>query len=167
MKTLIIYTTTHGCTGLVVQQIAAKLNGHVKTVDIRKEPEPELKQFGRVIIGGSIHAGKIQKRIRDYCISNLETLKSKELGLFICCMYENEIALEQLKNSFPEELHQYAKTEAILGGEFNFEKMNFLEKLMVRKIANINESISKIDQNAITKFVSRMEKTFQPFMFLV
>lgn len=167
MKTIIIYTTTHGCTGMVVQEIAAKLSGHVTTINIKNEPVPDLKQFGRIIIGGSIHSGKIQKRIRSFCETHLETLKCKEIGLFVCCMYESEIALEQLKNAFPEELHQQAKTEAVLGGEINFDKMNFVEKLLVKKIANINESVTKIDHYAISRFVNRLEKTFQPFMFLV
>ena len=32
-------------------------------------------------------------------------------------------------------VHQMAKTEAIFGGEFNFEKMNFIERMLVKKIA--------------------------------
>lgn len=167
MKTIIIYTTKHGCTQKVADELRQKISGTVETTDLAVNPNPSLDDFDRVIIGGSIHAGKIQKRVRDFCTSNLDNLRDKEIGLFICCMYEHDIAIEQMKNAFPEELHQMAKTEAILGGEFDFGKMNFIEKMMVKKIANVHESVSRIDHKTIERFAKRMEKTYNPFMFLV
>ena len=167
MKTLIIYTTSHGCTGKAVKELSQKLSGEVNAIDIKYQQSPCLDEYDRVIIGGSIHAGQIQKRIREFCNSNLNELRSKEIGLFICCMYEPEIAREEIQNAFSEELHQMAKTEAIFGGEFNFGKMNFIEKLLVRKIAKVNESVSKIDYHSIEQFANRMEETYHPFMFLV
>ena len=167
MKTIIIYTTSHGCTEKAVTMLSQKLSGEITAIDLQHQPSPPLAGFDRIIIGGSIHAGQIQKRVRSFCVKNMEGLKNKEIGLFICCMYEPEIAREQIKNAFPEELHQMAKTEAIFGGEFNFEKMNFVEKMLVKKIAGVRESVSKIDHNSIDRFAIRMEKTYHPFMFLV
>ena len=126
MKTLIIYATSHGCTEKAVKELSQKLSGEITALDLKQIKSPSLFEFDRIIIGGSIHAGQIQKQIRNFCSTNLEQLKSKEIGLFICCMYEAEIAREEIKNAFPEELHQMAKTEAIFGGEYNFDKMNFV-----------------------------------------
>lgn len=167
MKTTIIYSTSHGCTEKAVQELSQKLSGEVFSFNLRENPSPSIADSDRVIIGGSIHAGQIQKRVRDFCTANLKALENKEIGLFICCMYEPEIAREQIKNAFPEELHQMAKTEAIFGGEFNFEKMNFIERMLVRKIANVHKNVSKIDHNSIDRFATRMEKTYSSFMFLV
>lgn len=167
MKTIIIYTTSHGCTEKAIKELSLKLSGEVLSIDLRHHPAPPLAGFDRIIIGGSIHAGQIQKRIKDFCTKNMNELRAKEIGLFICCMYESEIAREQIKNAFPEELHQMAKTEAIFGGEFNFDKMNFVERMLVKKIVGIKESVSKIDHNSIERFANRMEKTYHPFMFLV
>lgn len=167
MKTTIIYATSHGCTEKAVQELSQKLSGEVITYNLQQNPTPTFDNADRVIIGGSIHAGQIQKKVRDFCTANMEALSYKEIGLFICCMYEPEVAREQIKNAFPEELHQMAKTEAIFGGEFNFDKMNFVEKMLVKKIARVRESVSKIDHNSIDRFASRMEKTYSPFMFLV
>jgi len=167
MKTLIIYATSHGCTEKAVKELSQKLSGEIISMDLKNHPSLSLSEFDRIIIGGSIHAGLIQKRIRNFCSANLEQLKSKEIGLFICCMYEAEIAREEIKNAFPEELHQMAKTEAIFGGEYNFDKMNFVEKLLVKKIAKVSESVSKLDHDSIDRFANKMEKTYLPFMFLV
>jgi len=167
MKTLIIYATSHGCTEKAVKELSQKLSGEITALDLKQIKSPSLFEFDRIIIGGSIHAGLIQKRIRNFCSANLEQLKSKEIGLFICCMYEAEIAREEIKNAFPEELHQMAKTEAIFGGEYNFDKMNFVEKLLVKKIAKVSESVSNLDHDSIDRFANKMEKTYLPFMFLV
>jgi menaquinone-dependent protoporphyrinogen oxidase len=60
-------------------------------------------------------------------------------------LYEGAVAREQLQNAFPEDLHQMAKTEAIFGGEFDFRKMNFVERMLVKKIAHVSEKRSRID----------------------
>ncbi|WP_339735552.1 flavodoxin domain-containing protein [uncultured Sunxiuqinia sp.] len=167
MKTLIIYMSTHGCTKQVVTELAEQLNGEVTIKNLKEDKNPDFQNYDRVIIGGSIHAGQIQRKIREYCEAHLENLGRKQLGLFICCMYEGDQAFQQLENAFPEKLHQYAKSEAILGGEFNFEKMRFFEKLIVRKIAKVEQSVSKIDHEAIKNFAKKMDKTFSPFVTLI
>lgn len=167
MKTLIIYMSTHGCTKQVVHELAEQLNGEVTIKNLKEDKNPDFQNYDRVIIGGSIHAGQIQRKIREYCEAHLENLGRKQLGLFICCMYEGDQAFQQLENAFPEKLHQYAKSEAILGGEFNFEKMRFFEKLIVRKIAKVEKTVSKIDHEAIQSFAKKMDKTFAPFVTLI
>lgn len=167
MKTLIIYMSTHGCTKQVVTELAEQLNGEVTIKNLKEDKNPDFQNYDRVIIGGSIHAGQIQRKIREYCETHVENLGRKQLGLFICCMYEGDQAFQQLENAFPEKLHQYAKSEAILGGEFNFEKMRFFEKLIVRKIAKVEQSVSKIDHEAIKNFAKKMDKTFSPFVTLI
>jgi len=167
MKTLIAYMSTHGCTENVVVELKEKLSSEVTLVNLKKNPNPDLDEYHRVIIGGSIHAGHIQKRVKDFCERNLEVLQHKEVGLFICCMYEGQTAKDQLKNAFPERLHQYSKTEGIFGGEFNFTKMNFLEKMVVKNVAHVKESVSNVDHKSIEKFAKRVEKTYQPMFMLI
>lgn len=166
MKTLIAYCTTHGCTEKTAKELKSYLGDDTVLCNLKKEQTPDLENFDRVIIGGSIHAGKVQKTIQVFCTKNPEALKQKELGLFICCMEEGENARNQLRNAFPWELHDAAKASAWFGGEFNFDKMNFFEKFVVRKIAHVEESVSKIDQMAIEHFSNRMDKIFNPFLFL-
>lgn len=166
MKTLIAYCTTHGCTEKTAKELQLHLGNETIICNLKKEQAPALEDFERIIIGGSIHAGNVQKTIKLFCAKNLEALKQKELGLFICCMEEGEVAQNQLMNAFPTELHEIAKASAFFGGEFNFSKMNFFEKFVVRKIAHVEESVSKIDHSAIEHFSNRMDKIFNPFLFL-
>jgi len=167
MKTLIVYATTHGCTGKVASELKEQIGAGTDICNLKNETIPCLAQYGRVIIGGSIHAGKIQKRVKDFCASNLDVLLKCEVGLFICCLEEGEVARRQLNNSFPPELMQHAKSSAVLGGSINFDKMNFIERLIIKKGAKIEESVSRVNHDAVTRFAVNMDKVFNPFLFLV
>ncbi|WP_346862262.1 flavodoxin domain-containing protein [uncultured Draconibacterium sp.] len=167
MKTLIAYSTTHGCTEKTANELKSFLGGSVQLVNLKQNPQLKISDYDKIIIGGSIHAGRVQKSVKDFCAKNLNELQEKELGLFICCMEEGEKARTQLFNAFPEELHQKAKAEAYFGGEFSFEKMNFFQKMIVKKVAKIEHSTSKIDHEAIRTFSKKMNKIFNPFLFLI
>lgn len=166
MKTLIVYSTTHGCTEKTANELRQYLGETVSLSNLKKDTKHKLEQFERIIIGGSIHAGQIQKRVKTFCTNNLEELKTKELGLFICCMEEGEKAQKQLQYAFPEELHKAAKASAFLGGEFDFNKMNFFEKLIVKKVAHVEESTSNYNKEAIKTFSKKMNSIFNPILFL-
>lgn len=167
MKTLIAYATAHGCTEKTANELKKYLDGDIVLVNLRKSPQPDLASFERVIIGGSIHAGQIQKRVKEFCSKNIVELKNMELGLFICCMEEGQTAQKQLSEAYPDELLQNAKSIAVFGGEFDFEKMNFVQKLIVKKVARVQDSTSRVDYEAIRNFSKRMDKVFNPFLFLV
>ena len=74
MKTLIIYMSTHGCTKQVVTELAEQLNGEVTIKNLKEDKNPDFQNYDRVIIGGSIHAGQIQRKIREYCGSSSDSL---------------------------------------------------------------------------------------------
>jgi len=73
-------------------------------------------------------------------------------------MEENDKAIEQFNNAFPEKLRNRATAKGFFGGEFNFEKMNFIEKAIIKKIAHIEDSMSKINYQNIKTFATEMIK---------
>ncbi|MFV0377436.1 MAG: flavodoxin domain-containing protein [Mangrovibacterium sp.] len=157
MKTLILFMSTHGCALKIAHQIAGQLSGEVQLHNLNISSNVNLSLYNRVIIGGSIHVGKIQSRVKVFCQDHLNELLQKEIGLYICCMEEGEVARKELKQAFPEELHTHAKAEAIMGGEFIFEKMNVFERFLVKKIAKVNQTVHKIDWNVVNDFSRSME----------
>lgn len=168
MKTAITYCTTHGCTERIACKIKNSLGGDIQLINLKKDSDPKIGCYDRIIIGGSIHAGQIQKRVKEFCLKNLDELKNKELGLFICCMEEDlEKAQIQLLNAFPKELHHQAKATACLGGEFNFEKMNYLQRMIVKKLAHVENSVSRINEEAIKGFTKKLDRVFNPFLLLI
>ncbi|WP_224997318.1 flavodoxin domain-containing protein [Cesiribacter sp. SM1] len=157
MKVAIVYCTHHGTTEKVARLLAQKLEQHqVSVFDLGETPKPDIAPYDLVIIGGSIHVGMIQNKIKRFCEKNLEVLLEKEVGLFICCMLAENQKI-QFERAYPAALRTHSKAHGYMGGEFKFEKMNFLEKLMVNVVAKTHESISRIHYASIDRFLQELE----------
>jgi menaquinone-dependent protoporphyrinogen oxidase len=57
----------------------------------------------------------------------------------------------------PKLLRNHAISSKCVGGEFLFEKMNFFEKLIVKKVSGITRNISKIDENKIEELICEVK----------
>ena len=167
MKTLITYATNHGCTEKTALKLNDFLGGTAQLINLKENSNPDLTDYERIIIGGSIHAGRIQKTIKKFCEQHKNELMKKELGLFICCMEEGEKAQIQFNDAFQEVLRQNAKASACLGGEFDFEKMTAFQRMIIKKVAKVEHNTSRVDYEAIRQFSTKMDKVFNPFLFLV
>lgn len=156
MKTAIIYASKHGTTKKVANELSTLLPQHdITMLDAGKNHKIDLTTYDQIIVGGSIHAGMIQKSLQKFIERNTTSLLQKPLGIYLCCMYEKE-AMNQFEKAFPEILRHHAKCCQCVGGEFLFEKMNFLEKLMTRKIAGVNETVSKLRYENIKALAQSM-----------
>jgi len=71
-------------------------------------------------------------------------------------MHEQK-AQKQFEMVFPEILRTHAQSKQLTGGEFRFDKMNFIERAIVKKVAGISESISNINFDAIERLVEEMD----------
>ncbi len=156
MKIGIFYATKHGCTEKCALKLKAGLSGEIESFNIKKYPKTQIDKYDIILIGGSIHAGRIQKSIQKFCKNHLDILLKKKIGLFICCMEKGEKAEEQFKNAFPQKLQDHAKAKGSFGGAFDFDKMNFVEKTIIKKVAKIDQSISKISEESIQKFIKEI-----------
>jgi menaquinone-dependent protoporphyrinogen oxidase len=156
MKTLIIYATKHGSAESCSKLLKNKLTGEVEVVNIKKDKVPDINSFDRVIIGGSIYAGRIQKEITSFCSINLNDLKKKKLGLFICGMNKNSIETE-LTSAFPQELLNSAVSKECFGGEFKLSDMNVLERFMVKVISKTDKDVSMLSEENINRLAQLID----------
>jgi menaquinone-dependent protoporphyrinogen oxidase len=152
MKTLIVYGTKYGCTEKCATMLAKKLTGTVDLRNLKTAGEIDLSQYDTVIIGGSVYMGQIRKEVSEFCTKQLHLLQGKKLGLFICCMRDGELAETQLTTVFPKELVANAVATGFFGGEFTFKKMNFLERMIVKKVSKVDKDASNIQEENITAF---------------
>lgn len=158
MQTLIVYMSSHGCAEKAAVMLHDLLPGEVTLFNLENSWTIPLENFERVIIGGSIRIGSIQKKIRKFCENNLDQLMSKKTGLFICCMFEGETAIDQYNAAFPEALRNHSLAMGLFGGELEFEKMNVFEKMIIKQVANISVDVSKFNAEAVKEFVKKMNK---------
>lgn len=161
MPTLIVYMSSHGCTEKATLMLRDQLSGEVTLLNLENSGTVPLDNFDRVIIGGSIRIGSIQKKIRKFCENNLDQLMSKKTGLFICCMFEGDTAIDQYNVAFPEALRNHSLAMGLFGGELEFEKMNVFERMIIKQVADISVDVSKFNADAVREFAIRMLKNEQ------
>lgn len=154
MKTLILYASNTG----TVKDCALKLNEMIpqsEAVDITKAL-PDPNGYDRVILGASIRAGRINKKIAEYAENTLPILLTKETGLFICCADASKVN-GYFVEYFPGELIMKAKKCACFGGELNIKNARGLDKLMLKlmkKMSGGSLEGLKIDTDAIRSFAA-------------
>jgi menaquinone-dependent protoporphyrinogen oxidase len=117
MKTAVVYATTHGCAESCAAKLAAKLRGEAHRFNLKDKPRIDLAGYDRIVIGGSIHAGRIQGTVRRFIEANRDVLLGKRFGLFICCMEEGDKARKEFDAVFPEEIRSRAAASGLFGGE--------------------------------------------------
>lgn len=152
MKTLIAYGTKRGFTKKCANLLAEKIHGDIDIKNLKDYKDVELENYDNIIIGGSVYMGKIRKEVTAFCNKYKETLLKKNLGLFICGLAEGEVAKEEIEACFPDDLSNKALSVDIFGGEYNFDKMNFIEKTVIKKIANTTENQEFLHTDRIEKF---------------
>jgi menaquinone-dependent protoporphyrinogen oxidase len=157
MKTAIVFASKHGTTQKVAEKIQEGMgNSNTDLFDLKTTNNVDISKYEQVIIGGSIHAGKIQKSVAQFCSKNTVDLVQKPLGLFLCCMDEKH-SNSEFENVYPELLRSHAKSKKVMGGEFLIEKMNFFEKLIIKKVSKVTSTISKIEENKIAEMIEEMK----------
>lgn len=167
MKTVIIYATKHGCSEKCAKWLAEKLSGTVDLHNLKMGDGVDLAQYDRVILGGSIYAGRMLKEVTAFCQNRLDQLKGKRLGLFTCGMNQKE-ADAQLKANYPEELLERAVVADCFGGEYNLKEMNFFEKTIVKMVArmeakenyseppDLSRSFSAVSEEKMAQFAQKL-----------
>lgn len=164
MRTLIVYATKHGTTADCAGQLASKLDGESVLCRLGKDRLPPLDSFDRIVVGGSIHIGKIQKSITDFTVRHQDILLKKPLGLFICCMAEGETAEHYMETSFPAGIVAHASSKGLFGGSYRFSKMGWLNRKMIQMVEkqqaghtiSTSQDIDKTRPDAIVQFAAGM-----------
>ncbi len=158
MKTAIIFNSKHGTAEKVANLIAERVGKeHSDVINLKNQTIIDLSNYNTVILGGSVYVGTIQKSIFKFCEANQEELLNKKIALFICGM-EPDLEKQELeiKNSFPAFAYERAIVKKFMGGEILLEKMNFFEKMAIKKVAKISQSESNINYKAIDEFIEKL-----------
>lgn len=158
MRTLIVYASKYGCTETCAKRLAEQMTGDTELLSLKEKKENiDWDAYDTVIIGGSVYVGKIQKEVSEFCAKHLKSLSQKRIGLFICGMQEEAVLQQELQQNFPEELLAIAIAKDHLGGAFDFDKMNLMERMIVKKVSKVTASVSNIKEDSINAFATAMD----------
>lgn len=155
MSTAIIYASTYGSTRKVAQTIQKAIPAS-SIFDVKKD-KVDLSSFDTVILGSSIYIGQIDKQMKNFLKINGETLKSKKLGIYLCCGFEENIQT-YLDANFDKELVENAVVMT-MGGEMDVQKMSFAHKMITRMVQKSEQGKSRevvLHLEKADEFVKRM-----------
>ena len=131
MNILIVYATYGGVTRRCAEMLAAHLEEHhrVTLADARKEDIPAPDGFDVVILGSAIRMENMNKKIKKYVKSNLDTLNEMPCAVYFCC------GLTKLFGEYSETLLPRAFAPSLgfhlFGGELKPDKLSGIDKLAV------------------------------------
>ncbi|WP_052406631.1 flavodoxin domain-containing protein [Clostridium culturomicium] len=149
MKILIAYTTRYGAAEACAKKLAEELNGECDLVNLKEAKNVEISKYDKVILGGSIYAGNSQAELRAFGLEKCDELCKKPLGLYLSCMGFDAASVESyFWATFPGELLDHACAIKSFGGVFDFKKMNFFERTIIKMMGR-NESAKKGVKNLL------------------
>ncbi len=130
-KVLVIYKSKYGSTKAYARWIADEVQGNL--VEASKVKAEDLKKYDTIVFGGFLHAVGISgvKIITE----NFEELEDKKIIVFaVGCSPEKEDAINNViasnfKDNIRGKINFY-----YLRGAFNFEKLGFVDKMMMNAL---------------------------------
>jgi menaquinone-dependent protoporphyrinogen oxidase len=158
MNAIIIYATRYGCTERAAMLVGAVLSEKPVVVNLAEKRMPDLAPYDTVILGTPIYVGKGEKSMDRFVAKNLETLKSKRLGLFVCAGEEDEaLSNKQIEKAFSPELVLHASVKANLGGELDYRKISAFTKFILRTAKGITAGYSRLSRERVGVFAMAIE----------
>lgn len=155
MKTLVAYATKHGASEKCAKLLAEKLEGEVDVVNL-KGSSINISQYEKVVVGGSVYAGMIRKEVKQFLAANLEVIKNKKFGMFVCGMSDGEQMDKVISMAYPQELRDKATAVSSFGTQMLMKDLGFFERFIVKKIAKTDTDVNKINTDAIAGFAEKM-----------
>ena len=135
-KTSIIYSSSHGNTEKILKEILSLAGSSAEMVKVSRASASDILEADKVVLGGSIHAGKIQKELADFTAKHKTLLLQKRLAVFIGCL-DKEESSKQLEKAFPEDIKNHAEVKACIGGNLELKRLplvlRMIMKLLVKK----------------------------------
>lgn len=88
----------------------------------------------------------------QFVVKHQNELSNKRLGLFICAGTKAELAIEELKSAFPEELYNKAVIQEVLGDEIYPNKLSLMDRFVLRMIGQKNRNGAGLSTEKLEKF---------------
>jgi len=156
MKTLIVYATKHGATAKIAQHISENIQNST-LCDLKEGKVPNIQEFDCIIIGSSIYAGSARKEAKKFVAENANTLCQKRVGLFLSAMSAKEEECNTyFEKNFDAKVLQTAKAKAALGAVTDPQKMNALERFIIKAVTKSKDYKNTIDAEKIKQFAKDM-----------
>lgn len=152
MNTLIVYASRNGFTQKIVELLSDQLKGNVSAQICDRDYTVDLTRYDNIIVGSPIYYGRMNNSVLDFCMKYQELLKSKRFSIFAVGA-DGASALDVVKNALPDDLVAHAGLKAYFGYGYDFDRMGFLERFIIRHLAKQGHSETRIEESSLDAFV--------------
>ena len=146
MANIVVYESKYGSTEKYAKWIGEELSCKVCRVsDVSIE---ELESYDNIIFGGWVRCGKLEgfKKIRD----NIDKLKDKNFLIFACGLAPTEDgSYKDFKEKNFKDLNNLLTF--YLTGAFDFNRLTFVDKMMMRVFKVMLKRVKRKDSDESTK----------------
>lgn len=98
--------------------------------------------------------GTIQDEMKAWLKEHETALLERPLGLYLCAGTPTESERRrELEEAYNETLRTHAYFAEVVGSGYNFDRMGFLDKAIVRMMAKQKESSLQLDEEKLERLV--------------
>jgi menaquinone-dependent protoporphyrinogen oxidase len=137
---LILYASTHGHTAKIADRLAQTVQvagAAADVIDAHEAPE-DLSRYDAVIVGGSIHAGRYQRDVRDWIKRHANELSATPSAFFSVCLTaaddtdESRSASRTYIDEMMEETGWTPDRAVTFAGALQYREYDFATRLVMR-----------------------------------
>jgi len=147
MKSIILYESKTGTTKKCAE-ILKETNPESKLIKLSNFVD-QVDDYDTFVLLTPIYMGGINKKVKKFLLKNQEKLLTKKMIILICSMNAEEQENTIIRN-FNEEIRNHASIVHV-GGAYNFDKLNFLYKFIIKKMTGTTKDVDEIKYEVISK----------------
>ncbi|UYO99768.1 flavodoxin domain-containing protein [Oceanotoga sp. DSM 15011] len=155
MKSLIVYSSKKGTGEKIANYIKDSVDTEIQIEKIKKGLEINQNGYENIILISSVYAGTMNKEFIKFSENLLLNKNSEQKIYFLVVSGFEEKFQEFVENNIRNNLDKIDMIE-YAGYSYDFNKMNFFEKFIIKKVAKVNKSVENIRKDNIEKVIKKI-----------
>ncbi len=171
-KYLIVYNSKYGQTEKIARYIqhGLKTNSIDCTLHDITKSDPELNEFDRVIIGGSVYAGKFNKYLIGWAQRSRSSINRKDPVFFSVALNAADTRPQARKDD-QRLINEFIKATGLkptltesIAGALNYRDYNFVIRFIIKKISqkaggptDTSKNYELTDWQKVDSFIQRLK----------
>lgn len=145
MKLLIVYATREGQTRKIALRLADHLRGSGAEVEVHDARRPfslALRDFDHLVFGASMHAGGLEKEIRDFIAWHQAEISARPRSFFLVLLSAatkdqalRDEWLRDAENKFKQQIPVFFHHLEMVAGALRYSQYSMPLKWIMRRIA--------------------------------
>lgn len=147
MNSIILYESKKGCTKKCADYV--KKEHQVDEMYRLNDFNGNIEDYDHIILMTPTYIGQINKKMKEFLSKYQKALLEKKLTIVIIGMNVKEYD-KMLELNLSKDILDHAEV-VYGGGAYYFEKLNFFQKAIIKKVAGVSKSLEDIKYDKLQK----------------